>query len=158
MKPIAFLLALPLLAGCNVHSKNPANSGDDVTIHADEGGNIAFNLPIAQGQVKIPSGFMHEGDIDIDGVKLMPGSKVTGFNLDSHNDVSNVDMSFTAPASADAVRSYYVDQFKKQGVEAALAGDAVTGKSKDGSPFTIQVSQAGSGSAGKIVIEDHDKD
>jgi hypothetical protein len=158
MKPIAFLLTLPLLAGCNVHSKNPANSGDDVTIHADEGGNIAFNLPIAEGQVKIPSGFMHEGDIDIDGVKLMPGSKVTDFNLDSHNDVSNVDMSFTAPASPDAVRSYYVDQFKKQGVEAALAGDTVTGKSKDGSPFTIQVSQAGSGSQGKIVIQDHDKD
>ena len=158
MTRFAFLLVLPLLAGCNVHSKNPANSGDDVTIHADEGGNIAFNLPIAQGQVKIPSGFMHEGDIDIDGVKLMPGSKVTGFNLDSHNDVSNVDMSFTAPASPDQVRSYYVDQFKKQGVEAALSGDTVSGKSKDGSPFTIQVSQAGSGSVGKIVIQDNDKD
>ena len=40
----------------------------------------------------------------------------------------------------------------------ALAGDAVAGKSKDGSPFTIQVSQAGSGSAGKIVMQDNDKD
>jgi hypothetical protein len=158
MNRFAVLLDLPLLAGCNVHTKNPANSGDDVTIHADEGGNIAFNLPIAEGQVKIPSGFMHEGDIDIDGVKLMPGSKVTGFNLDSRNDVSNVDMSFTAPASPDQVRSYYVDQFKKQGVEAAIAGDAVTGKSKDGSPFTIQVGPAANGSAGKIVIQDHDKD
>jgi hypothetical protein len=38
----------------------------------------------------------------------------------------------------------------------ALAGDAVAGKSKDGSPFTIQVSPAASGSQGKIVI--HDKD
>jgi hypothetical protein len=154
----AFLFLLPLLAGCNIHSKNPANSGDDVTIHADEGGHIAFNLPIAEGQVKIPSGFLHEGDIDIDGVKLMPGSKVTGFNLDSHSGVSNVDMSFTAPVSPDEVRSYYVDQFKRQGVEAALAGDAVTGTSKDGSPFTIQVSQTGSGSVGKIVIQDKDED
>jgi len=158
MTRFAFLFVLPLIAGCNVHSRNPANSGDDVTIHADEGGNIAFNLPIAEGQVKIPSGFMHEGDIDIDGVKLMPGSKVTGFNLDSHSGVSNVDMSFTAPTSPDEVRSYYLDQFKMQGVEAALAGDAVTGKSKDGSPFTIQVSQGGSGSVGKIVIQDKDKD
>src|SRR6185312_4509629 len=156
MTRFAFLFVLPLIAGCNVHSRNPANSGDDVTIHADEGGNIAFNLPIAQGQVKIPSGFMHEGDIDIDGVKLMPGSKVTGFNLDSHNDVSNVDMSFTAPASPDQVRSYFVDQFKKQGVEASLSGDAVTGKSKDGSPFTISVNPAGSGSQGKIVLQDKD--
>jgi hypothetical protein len=65
-------------------------------------------------------------------------------------------MSFNAPASPDEVRSYYVDQFKKQGVEAALAGDAVTGKSKDGSPFTIQVSPAANGSQGKIVIQGKD--
>lgn len=37
MNRFAVLLPLPLLAGCNFHSKNPANSGDDVTIHADEG-------------------------------------------------------------------------------------------------------------------------
>ena len=158
MRYSALLMLVPLLAGCNVHSKNPSNSGDDVTIRADEAGNIAFNLPIAEGQVKIPSGFMHEGDIDIDGVKLMPGSKVTGFNLDSHNGLSNVNMSFTAPASPDEVRSYYVGQFKRQGVEAAIAGDSVTGKSKDGSPFTIEVGPAANGSAGKISIQDRDKD
>jgi hypothetical protein len=65
-------------------------------------------------------------------------------------------MNFTAPASPDEVRRYFVDQFKKQGVDAAIAGDAVTGESKDGSPFTIQVSQAGSGSQGKIVIQSKD--
>jgi len=158
MHRFAFLLALPLLAGCNVHSKNPNDSDDNVSIHADESGNIAFNLPIAQGQVKLPGGFMHNGDFDIDGVKLMPGSQVTGFNLDSHNEVTNVDMSFTAPASPDQVRSYFVEQFSKAGAEARIAGDSVTGKSKDGSPFTIQVSPAGSGSQGKITVQDTDKD
>jgi hypothetical protein len=158
MNRFAFLLALPLLAGCNVHSKNPNDSGDNVSIHADENGDIAFNLPIAEGQVKVPSGFMHNGDVDIDGVKLPAGSSVTGFNLDSHNDVSNVDMSFIAPGSPDQVRSYFVDAFKKQGVEAALSGDAVSGKSKDGSPFTITVVPGSSGSQGKIVLQDKDKD
>lgn len=156
MNRFAFLLALPLLAGCNVHSKSPNDGDDNVSIHADESGNIAFNLLIAQGQVKIPSGFMHEGNIDIDGVKLPPGSSVSGFNLDSRKGVSNIDMSFAAPASPDEVRSYFVDQFKKQGVDAAIAGDAVTGTSKDGSPFTIHVSPAGSGSSGKIVMQDKD--
>jgi hypothetical protein len=156
MNRLAFLLLLPLLAGCNVHSKNPAAGDDNVSIHADDSGNIAFNLPIAEGKLKVPTHFMHEGDVDIDGVKLMPGSSLTGFNLDSHNDVSNVDMSFTSTASPDEVRAYYVDQFRKQGVEAAIAGDAVTGKSKDGSPFTIQVSPAANGSTGKIVIQDKD--
>jgi hypothetical protein len=158
MTRFAILLALPLLVGCNVHGKYPGDSDENVSIHADESGNIAFNLPIAEGQVKIPGGFMHEGDVDIDGVKLMPGSKVTGFNLDSHNDVTNVDMSFTAAAPPDDVRSYFVDQFKKQGAEVKLAGDTVSGKSKDGNPFTIQVSAAANGSTGKIVVQDTDKD
>lgn len=156
MNRSAFLVLLPLLAGCNVHSKNPADGDDNVSIHADQSGQIAFNLPIAEGKLKIPGNFMHEGDVDIDGVKMMPGSTLTGFNLDSHNEVSNVQMSFTSTASPDEVRSYYVDQFKKQGVEAAIAGDAITGKSKDGGPFTIQVSPAANGSQGKIVIQDKD--
>jgi len=156
MNRSTLFLLVPLLASCNVHSKNPANDNGNVSIHADENGNISFNLPIAAGQVKVPSGFMHNGNVDIDGVKLMPGSSITGFNMDAHDHGATINMSFTAPATPDAVRSYFVDQFRRQGVEAAIAGDAVTGKSKDGSPFTIQVSPAPSGSQGKIAIEDRD--
>jgi hypothetical protein len=154
-RPALFLL-LPLLAACNVHSKDSANGDDNVSVRADAGGKISFDVPFAKGQVKVPAGFMHKGDVDIDGVKLMPGSQVTGFNLDSHNDLSNVEMSFTAPASPEQVRSYYIDQFRKQGVEATVSGDAVTGKSKDGDPFRIEIGPAASGSQGKIVV--HDKD
>jgi hypothetical protein len=156
MKSFGYLALLPLVAGCNVHTNKPDGDNDNVSIHSDEGGNISFNLPFAKGQVKLPSSFMHGGNVDIDGVKLMPGSQVTGFNLDSHNDVSNVDMSFTAPASPDQVRSYFVDQFKKQGIDASIAGNAVTGKSKDGSPFTIEVNPSGSGSQGRIKVQDKD--
>jgi hypothetical protein len=156
MNRSALVLLLPLLAGCNVHSKNPAHDDGNVSIHADEKGNIAFNLPIAQGQLKIPSGFMHEGNVDIDGVKLPPGSSVTGFNMDAHDHGATVNMNFTAPSSPDEVRSYFVDQFKKQGVDAAISGDAVSGMSKDGSPFNIQVSQAASGSQGKIMVQSKD--
>ena len=156
MNRSAFLLLLPMLAACNVHSKNPVNGDDNVSIHADESGHIAFNLPIAEGQLKVPAAMMHGGEVDIDGVKLMPGSSITGFNLDAHDKGATVDMNFTAPAAPDAVRSYYVDQFRKQGAEAAVAGDAVTGTSKDGSPFAIHVSPAPNGSQGKIVIQDKD--
>jgi hypothetical protein len=156
MNRSVLLLLVPLLAGCNVHSRNPANGDDNVSIHADESGNIAFNLPIAEGQVKVPAGTMHNGDFDIDGVKLMPGSVITGFNVDARKNNATVDISFKAPASPDGVRSYFLDQFKKQGVEAALSGDSVSGKSKDGSPFTINVTPAPNGSTGKIEIQDKD--
>jgi hypothetical protein len=151
-----FLLAAASLSACNVHSKNPADTDGNVTIQADESGNIAFNLPIIQGQVKVPSGFMHNGNIDIDGVKLMPGSSVTGFSVFAADKGSNVTMTFAAPASPDEVRNYYADQFKKQGVEVAIAGNSVTGKSKDGSPFTIEVNPGANGSQGKIDIQDKD--
>jgi hypothetical protein len=156
MKYAAFVMLVPLLAGCNVHSKNPANGDDNVSIHADESGHIEFNLPIAEGKLKVPAGMMHGGDFDIDGVKLMPGSSVTGFNLDAHDKAATVVMSFKASASPDEVRSYYLDQFRKQGVEAALSGDAVAGKTKDGHAFAIHVSPAATGSTGKIEIQDED--
>jgi hypothetical protein len=156
MKRSAVFLLVPLLGACNIHSKNPAKGDDNVSIHADENGHVAFDLPIAQGQVKVPVSMMHKGSFDIDGVKLMPGSQVTGFNVEAHNQAATVDMSFNAPAAPGAVRSYFLDQFKQKGVEAALAGDAVTGKSKDGSSFTIQVSPAANGSQGKIVIHSTD--
>jgi hypothetical protein len=149
------LALVPLLAACDVHTKNPRGE-DNVSIQADENGHIAFNLPIAQGQVKVPTSMMHNSNFDIDGVKLMPGSQVNGFSLDAHHEGATVNMSFTAPAAPDQVRAYFVDQFKKQGVEAALSGDSVSGKSKDGSPFTIQVSPASNGSQGKIVIQSKD--
>jgi hypothetical protein len=156
MKRSALLLILPLLAACDVHSKSPAKGDDKVTIKADEGGNLEFNLPIVEGKMKVPAGMMSHGDIDIDGVKLMPGSRITGFSVFAADKGSTVNMAFKAPVSAEAVRSYYADQFKKQGVEVALAGDSLTGKSKDGSDFTISASPDGTGSQGKIDI--HDKD
>ena len=156
MKSIALVLLVPLVGACNVHSKNPANGDENVTIQADENGQIAFNLPIAQGQVKGPAGFMHNGNFDIDGVKLMPGSQVTGFSMFARDHGATVNMSFTAPASPDQVRSYFVDAFGKNGLEAKVDGNSVVGKSKDGNPFTIAVSPGPGGSQGQIVV--HSKD
>lgn len=156
MKRSALLLLVPLLAGCNVHSKNPANDDENVTINADGSGHIAFNLPFMQGQVKIPTSVMHNGNFDIDGVKLMPGSSVTGFSVLARDKGSTVDMSFNAPASPDQTRSYFLDQFKEKGVEASANGNTVTGKSKDGSPFVIDLASAGSGTQGKITIQSKD--
>ncbi|HEY7005814.1 MAG TPA: hypothetical protein VH392_04950 [Sphingomicrobium sp.] len=157
MNRSALLLLVPLLAGCNVHPKNPSGQEDDnVSIKADDSGHIEFNLPIAEGKLKVPTAMMHNGDFDIDGVKLMPGSKVNGFNLEAHDKGAVVDLAFVSPESPDDVRSYYMDQFSKQGVKAELAGDAVRGTTKDGSPFAIHVGPAPSGSQGKIEIQDKD--
>jgi hypothetical protein len=151
MKRWAISLAALLVAGCNIQSGNATN--ETVTINANQSGRVSFDLPFAKGQVQIPPSMMHSGNFDIDGVKLMPGSSMTGFNVNARDHGATVDMSFTAPASPDAVRSYFVDQFRRKGMQVALAGDAVTGKTKEGSLFAIHVGPAVNGSQGRIEIQ-----
>ena len=150
------LVLVPLLGACDMKAKNPENADGNVTIAADDSGHIAFNLPIVQGQVKVPGSIMRNGNFDIDGVKLMPGSSVTGVSVFARDQGAQTTIAFAAPAPPNDVRSYFAGQFKKQGVEAALSGDSVTGKTKDGTPFTIQVTPAASGSKGTIVIQSKD--
>jgi hypothetical protein len=156
MKYAAFLVLVPLLAACNVHSKNPADGDERVTINADENGQVDFNLPFVSGSVKLPEGMMKNGDFDIDGVKMVPGGKVTGVSVFAADQGSNVDIAFSAPVSPDRVRAYFLDQFKQKGAEVAQAGDAVSGRTQDGDAFVIRVQPAGQGSTGTIAIEDKD--
>ena len=156
MKSLALLVSGAMLAGCNVQAKDPSKSGDNVQISADANSAVSFDFPFASGQVKLPQSMMRNGDFDLDGVKLMPGSRLTGFSVFAGDKANNVTMTFNAPASPDQVRSYFVEEFKQQGVEATRAGDSVTGTSKDGTPFTIQVAPAANGSQGKIMIQDKD--
>ena len=156
MKGSTLLLLVPLLAGCNVHSKSSADGDDNVSINADQTGHVAFNLPFIQGQVKVPASVMHGGDFDIDGVKLMPGSSVDGFSLMARDHGSTVNLSFKAPAAPDQTRAYFLDQFREKGVTASSSGDAITGTSKDGSPFTIHLSPASGGTQGTIEVQDKD--
>lgn len=156
MNRSALVLLLPLLAGCDIHSKNPSKSDGNVMINADDSGQVSFNFPFVKGSVKFPESMIHNGNMVINGVPMIPGGKMSGFHLDTANHASVVTMNFTAPQSPDEVRSYFVDQFKKQGVDVSTAGDTVTGKSKDGSPFTIELGPAGTGSQGKINVQDKD--
>jgi hypothetical protein len=151
-----FLLVPPLLSACNVHSNSPGNGDENVSISADQNGQVAFNLPFAKGSVKLPAEMMHSGEMDIDGVQMPTGTSTTGFHMNSAHDQTRIVMDFTNSQGADQVRSYFVDQFHKRGVDARIDGDTVVGKSSDGNPFTIKVEPAASGSKGEIVVQSKD--
>ena len=156
MRLAALLIFAPLVAGCNVHSRNPADGDENVTINASENGQVTFNVPFVSGQMKLPEGAFHNGDFDIDGVKMMPGATISGFNVDAGDKRATVNLAFKAPAAPEDVRAYFVGQFKAKGIEAAAAGDSVSGKTKDGDPFVITVRPAGQGSEGTIRVQDDD--
>jgi hypothetical protein len=151
----ALLLAgAATLTACNVRHKNPVDGDENVTINAAENGQVTFNLPFVSGQVKLPEGMMANGDFDIDGVKMVPGGTISGLNVDGRDKGSTVDIAFKAPGSPDEVRDYFMGQFKAKGVDAALAGDTITGKTRDGEAFVISVTPAAQGSQGSIKIQD----
>ena len=156
MRYVTLIVMPVLLAGCHVQGKHAADGDENVTINADESGHVSFNLPFMNGQVKLPEGVLHNGEFDIDGVKMIPGGTMTGFSVFAKDKGATVNLGFKAPQPPDQVRSYFADQFKQQGVEVAAAGDALSGTSKDGDPFTIHVSPAATGSTGTIEIQDKD--
>lgn len=153
MTRYALLLAPLILAGCDAHFKNPENSSENVKMTGNANGQVAFNFPFAAGQVKIPASMMQKGQFDIDGVRMIPGGSLTGFNVDAGDNGSNVNIAFKSPVSPQDTRAYFLDQFQKKGVQATAAGDAITGKSKDGDNFVINIASAATGSTGTIHIQ-----
>jgi hypothetical protein len=154
MKSVFLVALFPLLAACHVQSKDAARSDENVSINADGNGQVAFDLPFAKGDVKLPGSIMAKGNLDIDGVKLMPGSKMTGFSLHGGDKGSTVHMTFTAPQPPGAVRDYFLQQFEQKGLMPRVTAQGVSGTSKDGGPIDIQILGIGSGSQGSIEVQD----
>lgn len=154
---VASGLALVLLAGCKVETKVPAEGDNAVAISGDGNGSVSFNLPFAKGQVKLPEGMMTSANFDIDGVKMMPGSKITGFTIDAGDGGATVKARFMSPKSADEVKRYFVGEFGAKKITASAAGNRITGSGKDGETFTIDLTPQGDLTQGDIVIVDKDK-
>lgn len=154
MKASALIgLAMPMVAACDIEGKSPAQEDSKVAIDADSRGKVAFDLPFAKGELKLPEGMMSSGEVDIDGVKLVPGSKVTGFSVraDEGRDPM-VTIGFSAPRPPAEVRSYFASEFAKAGATAATDGSQVTARTRDGDDVAIAVAPDGSGAKGTIVI------
>jgi len=150
----ALILVPLLLAGCNIqakHDRADANN-DNVNISGGEDGNVSFDLPFVKGQVKLPASAMARSDFDIDGVKMYPGATINSFHVEATDGSSQVELGFKAPDAADKVRAYFVDGFREKGVDATASGNGISGTSKDGDKFVIDIAPAGSGSQGTIRI------
>ena len=154
IRVVSLLVPAVLLAACHVHGEG--NDASNVAISADENGQVSFNMPFASGKVKIPEGAFHNGQFDIDGVKMIPGGTIHGFSMDAGDKGALVHLAFNAPKSPDEVRAYFLDQFKAKGDEASQNGTAISGKTKDGDTFLIDVQPADGGSQGTIAVQSKD--
>jgi hypothetical protein len=127
MLKIAALAPLLLLAACDAEVKAPAAGDETVQMKADADGRVAFNLPFAS---------------------------LTGFNLDAGKDnAGKVNFTFTAPATPQEVKTYFLNQFRAQGAEAAMVADAIQGTTKEGATFVMRFAPQGTGTSGTIELD-----
>ena len=164
--PVALLtstLALPL-AACD-HSDT--NNSTEISIHAEDedgnttisskGGSFAIKAPGFEGSIKIPGLNLQGGDVDLDGVHLPANSRVTA--VDARSSDKNGDKSgqgtirFESDLSPAAARTWFTDQFSKNGFKVQASGDSFSGTTGKGNPFKLDLTAKGNGSAGTFAVK-----
>lgn len=151
---ISMLIGLGVLGACNdpderrVSAQN--DNGSDVSMSID-GGNSGGPARIS---LSLPSLKLDNPDIDIDGVKLYPGARVTGVDISGQDGGSEGGMivRFNAETPPATIRDYYLAAFEQKGVTAAARGAGIVGTDHEGKPFRIDLEANDDGTRGAIHI------
>ena len=139
------------LSGDNLNGSAVAITGDSDT------GKMSLNVPGLEAKINLPAGVINKSNFDIDGVKLYPGSSVTGVNVDANNDTGSVRIAFDAPATPAIVTAWFAKAFADQGMTVTASDTGLAGSDKDGSPFAIALAPKGdTATAGTIMMRDKD--
>lgn len=147
-------------AGTSININTKGDQGGDVRITADgETGKVAVNLPGFDANVRLPKVMLKDSNFDIDGVKLYPGAHVTNVNIQGDKtgvwDGNRVQIVYSAPAAPKPVRDWFAKAFAEKSIATSVSGESLTGKTKDGTPFTMTFADGKGGTTtGTIVLED----
>lgn len=167
---LAFLIPpMLLLAACG-QQKDKASDETEVAINADgDSGKVQITSGKEGGKLKIGGEGVNidldipdmadlniDGDFDIDGVKLYPGSRITRMDIDARDkngsSHATVKFGFSSPAAPAVAADWMADEFAKKGVKVARKGDVLTGTDKDGDAFTISFAPDGAKAKGDVRI------
>ena len=120
------LRLIPLAAAALVLAACDANDGNSTSISF--GGNSSAD------------------DFDMNGVPLYPGSSLSSTNVngdDTNKDAGKVHVAFTSPATAATVRDWLQQRLIKAGFTLSADGAGLTGKTDDGKPFALRLTDQG---------------
>ena len=155
---ISMLVALGMLSACGEpddRNRNAqADSGSDAARNVESGADGTTKVSIGIPKIGLPSLKLNRTDIDIDGVKLYPGARVTGIDVSGQEGQSEggIGIRFDADAKPEAVRDYYLAAFKTKGLQATALGQAIVGRDHEGTPFRIDLEPQGEGTRGVVHV------
>lgn len=149
---ISMLIGLGVLSACSDADERRSNAQNDngsdlsMSIDGDDKG------PRGRLSIGLPSFKLDNPDVDIDGVKLYPGARVTGVDISGEDGQSEGGMTirFISDAAPDKVRDYYLMAFMAKGMTATVTRGGIAGTDRDGRPFRIGLTENGSGTRGAV--------
>lgn len=162
---IALCLPLLLVAACNdgpganITFDTTSKSGNGVKARADGNtGRVSIDAPGFKADVSLPKISFNADKMDISGVKLFPGSSVTGMSVfadDSKaDDQGKVRIAFDAPGGVAAVRDWFGKEMTKHGFTVKADGAGLAGATDEGGPFKLELAPgAGGRTTGTLIME-----
>ena len=140
---LALLLPLALLAACD---SSDAPAGDKP--------NLKIDTPGFKADISLPVLGRMSKNMDIDGVRLYPESRITGVEIDakSGRDDGRFTLRFDAPADPAKVATWFQDQFAKHDFQAQRTPTGFAGTKADGDWFTLDLIQAGAQTRGEFKL------
>jgi len=172
-RPILLLLPLAL-AACNREPSVAIRTDDGTQVSVGDGAanvvadngavalrttgdQVSVRLPGISADVKVPGLNLDAGDMDIDGMKLHPGTKLAGLTADGAGGGGQVRLNFTDDAAPAQVARHYREAAPAAGWRLDSASDARVAATKGGAGakhFEILLYPAGNGTRGTITVAD----
>jgi hypothetical protein len=147
---LLLVLALPL-AGCGDDSNTTTfsirgesdNGGGSVT--GDANGHVAVKTEGFEGSLRLPKMSIDAKDLDIDGMRLYPGSTVRNLDVAGKDDSGRVAIDFASPADPATVQAWFRETMTKHGYRVDADGTGLKGSTGEGKPFTLALKAADGG-------------
>jgi hypothetical protein len=171
MRKRLILCSIPLLALAACHGKVDIGDADgndsDGNVHIAMGdaaggnGSVSIDTPGFKANVSLPA-IDIGSHADLDGIKLAPGTKVSGMNVDAKDndgdgDSGTVEMHFTNPQAPGPVLDHYAKSAADAGYgQINRTTNSLTAR-KDDKSFAIQIDADGNGSRGTITMTGKDE-
>ena len=159
MRRPVLLLALLSLAACDRPEEGTsislnAEGGDVLGAIDGKTGELKVDLPGFQGSLKLPKLKLDANDVDLNGVKLYPGSTIDGIDIvgDGQGSGGGVRLGFTSPAAAAAVRDWLGERLGKAGFALRREGDGLIGTTDEGKPFRLELRSGGEGRSTGVIM------
>ena len=162
---LALLLPIALLAAYDRKGEkatveiSAGNGSTTISAAPGKDSRLKIDAPGVKADINLPFMTMISDKMEIDGVKLYPGSTIAGVNInaddsDGRQDDGRFSLRFQAPAARAKVAEWFARQFADNGFKMTLSGARFSGTNDDGNPVTLDMRDGANGATeGEIRIE-----